>query len=187
MDAANPAHPVPDALTVEQFLRLWEANRRRVFHFILALVHEIHDAEDILQETTIVLWRKFAEYRPDTNFLAWANKIAHFEVLRHRRKAGRTNLIDDAVLEQLAVDASEHVHRLDGVREALQGCLAKLSDKDRELVSRCYANDERGKDLAALANRPANSVYKSLGRIRKALFECVTRALRRAEGMGDFA
>jgi RNA polymerase sigma-70 factor (ECF subfamily) len=181
VDGLAPAQPA-DAPPVEAFLRLWEAHRRRVFHFILALLHEVHDAEDVLQETSLVLWRKFGEYRAGTNFLAWANQVAHFEVLRHRRKAGRHNLLDDAVLEQLAIDASEQAHHLDGVRGALERCLAKLSPADRELVSRCYAADERGKDLARLANRPANSVYKSLGRIRRALFDCITRSLRTADG-----
>jgi RNA polymerase sigma-70 factor (ECF subfamily) len=180
---ADPARPAQPA-DVEAFLRLWEAHRRRVFHYILALLHEVHDAEDVLQETSIVLWRKFREYRDGTNFLAWASKVAHFEVLRHRRKSGKAQLIDEAVLEQLAIDAGQQAHHLDAVREALQGCLGRLSARDRELVSRCYADDERGKDLAASANRPANSVYKSLGRIRRALFECVTRAMRR---MGDAA
>src|SRR4051812_23964504 len=97
LDESLPQQPA-GPLQVESFLRLWEAHRRRVFHFILALLPAVQDAEDVLQETSIVLWRKFGEFEPGTNFLSWAHKVAHFEVLRHRRKGGRHQLIEESVL-----------------------------------------------------------------------------------------
>ena len=163
-------------------MRLFGAHRRRLYQFILALLPNLQDAEDVLQETNIICWRKFAEFRPGTSFLAWASRVAHFEVLKRRRARARDRAavpLDDAVLEQLAHDAADDdADELAGVREALQGCLKKLPPGDRELIVRRYAEGEQGEGLAGQLGRPANSVYKSLGRIRQALPDCVTRTLR---------
>ena len=60
--ARGPATPDPTA--VEEFMRLFGAHRRRLYQFILSLVPNVQDAEDVLQETNIILWRKFGGYQP---------------------------------------------------------------------------------------------------------------------------
>lgn len=177
--------PGPGAEGVEEFLRLFGTHRRRLYQFILSLVSNLQDAEDVLQETNIILWRKFADYQPGTNFYAWAARVAHFEVLKLRRKLSREAvLLDDAVLEQVAADARDGADSLEAVRDALQKCLQKLSPADRELIARRYGTGSRGKAVAEQLGRPANSVYKSLGRIRQALLECINRGLRLADRPG---
>lgn len=71
----------------------------------------------------------------------------------------------------------EQVDELESRRLALKHCLGKLRDKDRDLIESRYAPGERGKDLASQIGRPANSVYQSLGRIRRTLMECIQRQL----------
>lgn len=171
-------------------MRLFGAHRRRLYQYVLALLPNLQDAEDVLQETNIICWRKFGEFEPGSSFLAWASRVAHFEVLKRRRARARDRAVqplDDGVLEQLARDARDDADELAGVREALQGCLKKLAPGDRELIVRRYSAGEQGKDLAEQLGRPANSVYKSLGRIREALLDCVTRTLRLAEWPGGAA
>ena len=155
-----------DPVRVEMFLRLFGAHRQRVFQYILALLANLHDAEDVLQETNVVLWRKFAEYEPGTNFVAWATRIAHFEVLKHRRRQFRQRkqlLLDENLIEQLAAEATEEVDRLSAASEALQRCLEKLADSDRELLQATYSATQKITEVAARLRRPVNSVYKSLG------------------------
>src|SRR5262245_8265994 len=73
----------------EQFLQLFLANERRIYAFILALVPVWSDADDLLQETSAVLWRKLDEFQPGSDFVAWALKIARFEVLNYRKRQSR--------------------------------------------------------------------------------------------------
>ena len=42
------------------------------------------DAEDVLQEANLVLWRKFDQYQEGTNFFAWACQIIRYEVLKYQ-------------------------------------------------------------------------------------------------------
>src|SRR3954471_22737634 len=54
--------------------------------FVLSLVPSWSDAEDIVQEASALMWRKFGDFEPGTNFLAWACQIARFLVMNHIRK-----------------------------------------------------------------------------------------------------
>lgn len=188
MQPPKPVTP-PDAETVEAFMKLFAVHRRRLFQYILALLPNVQDAEEVLQETNIILWRKFHQYQAGTNFLAWAMRVAQLEVLKYRRQQHSRGAmpLDESVMDRLAADAEDNAEELDAVREALQQCLRKLSPPDRKLVDWRYGAGARGKDVAAELGRPANSVYKSLGRIRQMLLECITRTLRLAEWPGGAA
>ena len=52
----------------------------RLFAYIHSLVRDLNDADDLYQQTTIVLWKKFDTYRTDQPFISWAFGVARFEV-----------------------------------------------------------------------------------------------------------
>lgn len=162
------------------------SHQRRLFQYIFTLLPNLQDAEDVLQETNLVVWSKLDQFQPGTSFFAWAARIAQHKVMKHREKAGnRRRLVwDDTAVELIADDAVVETQDVDSVRAALQHCLTKLRQEDRELVSRRYAAGASGKRLAEELGRPQNSVYKSLGRIRQALLDCITRAMSRAAKAG---
>src|SRR5687767_8306659 len=80
----------PDA--VEEFVRLLSQNQRRLLLYVLTLVPRLNDAEEVVQETNLVLWRDYANFQPGTNFVAWAFKVAFFQVLAWRKKKQRDRL-----------------------------------------------------------------------------------------------
>ena len=70
----------------------------------------------------MTLWEKFGEYRPDSPFLPWACRFAHFKVLAHRKKNRRQPaLLDDDVLEILA---EEQATKMNGWKHSSGYCLA---------------------------------------------------------------
>src|SRR5437867_13314017 len=89
------------------FVRLLLQHQRRIHGLILALVPNGPDADDILQETCSVLWQKFDEFDPATNFAAWALRIARYQVMayystRRRQKARLSDETLDAVVDRMA-------------------------------------------------------------------------------------
>ena len=171
--------------TATEFMSLFLANQRSIYRYILTLVSSAQDAEDVLQDTASVLWTRLRDYRGD-GFLAWASQIAYYKVLEHRRRMGRAAvLLDDDVLEQLATVPQVKDAQLDVQRVALDRCLQRLVPADRLLLERRYSPAMTGKLLAAQLGRPTNSVYKSLGRIRRALIDCIRRTLSAAEREGE--
>lgn len=175
----KPAASPPD----EEFVRLFTRHQRALFLYLLTRVPNPVEAEEILQEANIIIWRKFEQFTPGTNFLAWATQIAKYELLKYRERYQRDKLhFSDLVVEQLAAEETPDTTYWETRRLALVKCLGKLRAKDRELIERRYSPGQNGLSLAELLERPVNSVYQSLGRIRRTLLECIHRELSAETG-----
>src|SRR3954452_5491396 len=162
------------------FLRLFLQNERRLYAYILTLLPHRADADDVLQEASLVMWDKFDAEQPPLDFTAWGCRIAYFKVLDFCKKRQRSRvLFSQAMLERVAETAVEQsaTLQLDERREALAGCIAKLNARDRDLLTRRFAEGATVQSTATQVGRSADAVYKALAKIRQALFECVTRAL----------
>ena len=162
------------------FLRLFLQNERRLYAYILTLLPNRADADDVLQEACLVMWDKFDEQDPPSDFTAWGCRIAYFKVLDFCKKSQRCRVrFSQEMLERVAQTAVEHADtlQLDARREALAGCIAKLSARDRDLLTRRFAEGATTQSAAAQVGRSVDAVYKALAKIRHALFDCVTRTL----------
>jgi RNA polymerase sigma-70 factor (ECF subfamily) len=183
MKIADTSHGLPEFTNPErmkQFVELYSQHYPRLQYYLMALLPISNDAADVMQETSLVLWKKFDSFEIGTNFLAWACKIARLEVLKHYERGGRsTKLFDTRVLEQLAVQVNDSTARPAPPLEILESCLAVLSETDRKLIRRRYEPDTTVNQIAEEIDVTANSLSKMLGRIRRALLTCMERKLSR--------
>lgn len=159
-----------------EFLELYSHNYPRLQFYLMTLLPFAEDAADVLQETSLVLWKKFDTYTTGTNFFAWACKIARLQALKYRERRGKGALtFSDELVDTLADEAADDRFAPDGLLRYLRQCLERLSQRDQELIRKRY---EPGMSVAAMAEnigRTANSLSQSLGRIRRTLLECVER------------
>jgi RNA polymerase sigma-70 factor (ECF subfamily) len=166
----------------KELVSLITRHQRRVFSYIYALVPNRHAAEDLLQETNLVICEKFAEFRPGTDFVAWACQIAYWRIRNARQKFARSKVtFNQDVLDAVSATAASMAGEVDARHEALEYCLGRLHPRDREMMLTRY---EPGCGVAEAARRSGRSMqaaYKALARIRKLLFDCVTARLA-AEG-----
>jgi RNA polymerase sigma-70 factor (ECF subfamily) len=166
----------------EQFLRLFAEHEPALRTFVRSLLPSRDDASEVMQEVAVVLWQKFAEFDPTRDFRKWALGVARYEVLAHLRDRGRDrHVFDDALVNRLADEAAAADERHEAQREALETCLRRLPEGQRELVLSAYAKGTRMDELAAQRGQTAMSLYKVLHRIRQALLECVRRIIAREE------
>lgn len=180
--------PSQEAESRKRLMLLMTRHQRQIFAYIYTLVPDRHDAEDLLQETSVVICEKFEEFTPGTDFVAWACQIAWWRIRYARQKYARAKVIfDDEVLEAVAHTASTMREELDERHEALALCLQKLPSRDRELVLTRY---EPGCGVAEAAERSGRSMeaaYKALNRLRKLLHDCVAHELARSHPPGGVA
>jgi RNA polymerase sigma-70 factor (ECF subfamily) len=173
--------PTPPDRT-EQFVRLLAQHQRRVYSYILTLLPNRADAEDVLQETNAILWSKFDQYEPDTSFGAWACRIAYYEVLAFRRGRKHDPLpLRESFLDVVSDDALARNEQLDERYHAMGECVEKLSARDRDLIERRYTGEMTVEAVAAEVDRPVGGLHKAYQRIRRALMECIDRTLAREE------
>jgi len=167
--------PTADADSQKRLMALMTRHQRRIFSYIYTLVPNRHDAEDLLQETSLVICEKFSDFRDGTDFVAWACQIAYWRVRYSRQKFARSKvLFDQTVVDAVAETAGVMVKELDARHEALAQCLQKLYPRDRELVLTRYEPGCGVEEAAQRSGRSLPAAYKALTRIRKLLFDCVS-------------
>ncbi len=164
------------------FTRLWTKHQPRIFAYIHTLVPHWADAEEVLQETGVVLWQKFEQFDPQTDFSRWGCGVAYFEVLKHRtRAAASRRRFSEAFLTLLAERTAVVLDSAPPLQEAMDQCMDRLSPPDRQLVALRYASDATTDSVATQLQRSPDGVRKSLRRIHRALFDCVELWRRQQE------
>ena len=171
-----PESTNPDRMA--KFVQLYSLHYPRLQYYVMALLPSSNDVADVLQETSLVLWKKFDSFEIGTNFFAWACKIARLQTLKHYERNKRSaKLFDTSTLEKLAVEAMDSAARPTVPLEVLESCLARLLESDRKIIRRRYEPDTTVKQIANEIGLSANLLSKSLGKIRRSLLACIERKL----------
>ncbi|MEM8954430.1 MAG: sigma-70 family RNA polymerase sigma factor [Verrucomicrobiota bacterium] len=152
--------------------------------YVLSMMGGDHAAtDDVLQETNLVLFKKADQFEVGTSFMAWASRVAFFEVMRARRQMSRDRLVlDDGLLDLVAAEAEVQGDRYEAKSKALAFCLRKLGERQRAMVLKRYYHGRTVAELAAETGQRANAVSQLLFRARQALMACVEGYRGRAQG-----
>lgn len=166
----------------ERFVPLFAQSRDDIFAYIFSLLPNWSDAEDVFQQTSLVLWQKFGEFEPNTDFRAWACSVAFNTVRNFRRVRGRDRLqFDDALVATLAQERLDGVKRDSDRPKFLADCMAKLPSDHQTLLRRAYADENSVKGLAEAMNRSPQTIYNRLNLIRRSLIKCLQLAMRQRD------
>jgi RNA polymerase sigma-70 factor (ECF subfamily) len=170
--------PHDEADSRKLLMSLMTRHQRQIFSYIYVLVPNRVDAEDLLQETSLVICEKFNDFEEGTDFVAWACQIAFWRIRSSRQKYARSKvLFNQEVLDAVAQTSGSMTEELDDRHEALRSCLKKLHARDRELLLARYEAGGGAEEAARRSGRTIMTAYKALSRLRKLLLDCVTTRL----------
>ena len=177
--SAQPSIPNADR---ENFGALYSSAHLPLLRYVLTLLPDRHLADDVVQETARLLWRKFDHYDPTKPFLPWARQFAYFEVLKARRRlVVNQQCFSDSLIERFAHEQPAQEPELERRRELLEHCLQKLDSPSRELLAARYESKAALHTLAEKLGKTANAIYLALHRVRQTLMNCVDRAMARED------
>lgn len=162
-----------------EFIKLWSAESRRVYAYLVALVTNRADADELFQDTSCVLWQKFSEFEPGTSFRAWAFRIARNKVMSFRqlrRHSLEQSIGGDEFAQVVENLLSTRATELDVQFGALANCLAKLRQRDRRLIELRYDRNASVTAIAQEIGRSVDATYKALRRVQRSLLACVMAA-----------
>ena len=163
-----------DQTLPKPFVSVLLANQENIRAYVASLVGDLQQAEEIIQETNIVLCREADQFPQIDNFTAWACRTAYFQVLKYRKQKERDRLrFDDTLLSFIADRASTRAAHLDTRRQALTECLTKLSDRQRNLILQRYDSNGSVRALADKLGRTPRAITQSLYWVRSILIKCV--------------
>jgi RNA polymerase sigma-70 factor (ECF subfamily) len=164
----------------EEFLLHYSGCEGWLLAYLMALLGNRDDAEEVFQETTLALWRSFDDFIPGSDFARWAKRVAFHRVLTFRKKKQRRGYPQsEEFLEAVHVAEERQADATVSRLRALDECVQRLPDADRRLVSLRYHTKQSIPQLATQFDRSASAINKALRRIRRVLMTCIDRALAR--------
>jgi RNA polymerase sigma-70 factor (ECF subfamily) len=164
-------HAVPNA----DFVALLATCQRPIFLYAMSLLGNVDDAEEVVQESGLVLWKKFHEYQPGTDFIRWACQIARYQSLkvRARRFRGPQSFSNEFLAMVAAAAEEKSQAELESRQKALQQCMQELRAADQDLIARRYRKNSSTREVAETLHRSVQGTRRSLQRIREVLGKCV--------------
>ncbi len=162
---------------LERFLEYIGKYKKSIYCYILGSVLDCHEAEDILQETLLCLWSEFEKFQEGTNFMAWAITVARHRVLVYfNKKKRRREFICDDFIRRLGLEITENDNNYARLK-ALEICMTKLNDHDREMVLSRYNEKIPVKQMAASKNVTVQRIYQVIIKIQEVLLKCIQKTI----------
>ena len=148
--------------------------------YVSVMVRDWQAVDDIMQETVVVLWEKFAEYDADRPFAAWARGCARFQIMAYYQKQKRSKLVlgeaAQAVIEQAMVEMESEASESQA-ESTLRQCMDKLNERPRTLLHMRYHDQLSLDDIAERMQMSLAAVKKSMLRTRNMLRDCCARIM----------
>lgn len=169
----------------DDFLRLLLQSEREIVRYVMVLIPNAADAQEVFQETAVALWKQIDKYDPSLPFTPWACRFAANKAKEYLRKKGRwSGFLDEDVASLLVARRSEVAPELDRRVEPLRDCLTELPSPARTLIQQYYFDQTSIEEIAGRLERSVAALYKSLQRTRSALMACVEGKLAGPEAQG---
>ena len=167
-----------------RFMKLYTAVQRRLYGYVMSLMPDSCDVDDIIQETLAVMWKHFDTFTPGTDFAAWALCIAKHQVYNYiQRKKNRRKVFSPKTLKEIEAVAEQKTKEMDVRMDALRRCLQKLTDRDRQILALRYEVGATLKNVSDRIEKSVNTLYKRLYKIRISLLCCIQKTLQREDAL----
>ena len=157
-------------------------HQAQLFGYIYSLVRDLDDADDLFQQTSLVLWDKFDQFDPSQELHRLGLRRGPVRGLELPPRRSRQRLYFSDELSLMLIDAHEELEqeRRRGAARGPGRCLKKLRPRRPGACRRLLRARRRGSRRSPTRwGRSTQSIHNSLRRIRRTLFECVSRSLAR--------
>lgn len=161
-------------LYCRQYVSLLSSHYQQIYNYVLMLVASHNNADDIMQETSILMYEKFEMYEEGTDFLAWAKTIAKYKTLEFLKKQKKDKIVfSQDIVDLIEQDSHQQLQRHDELLEALRNCVSRLPCLDRRLLHVRYYENISVPALAVRLGCSFQKVYRDIGRINHLLIRCI--------------
>lgn len=165
-----------------KFVGLLTAHYYKIHSFILAMVPNKTDADDVLQNTITYMWEHFDDFERGTNFLAWSVTIAKYQVFTYRKRQQRSKVMfSNDTLNAIAAKNQELLGELGERYDAMTKCLSRLSENDKRLFVGQSVEGKKIAQIAAEQNVAPVILYRRFARLKGSLLKCIRLTLAAGE------
>ncbi|QNN24792.1 sigma-70 family RNA polymerase sigma factor [Planctomycetales bacterium ZRK34] len=163
------------AIEQDTIVRVLVKDRARLLAYIWAIVSDVHVAEDVLSEVTVLAVKKREQIADEAHLAGWLRIAARTEALKAlRTDRSRPTPMSDQLIDLLDAEwATRDAQSSNDLADALQICMQRLSPRARQLVKLRYAEGLSGAVLAEKLNQRIKSIYVAISRVHRALGDCI--------------
>ena len=156
---------------------LFARHQTRVHRFVLTLVGNGAQAEDLISDVFLDVWRQAGRFEGRSSVTTWLLSIARFKALSGLRKR-REAPLDDTFAETIRDEADTPETQLQkkGKSTVLRQCLMKLSQDHREVIDLVYYHERSVDETAAILGIPGATVKTRMFYARQKLSELLRQA-----------
>ncbi len=158
--------------STREFVHLMSVSQMKIYVYIMSIVGNSSDADDIMQNTSAFMWERFSEFERGTDFVRWGISIAYYKIKEFRNQQHRHQFSDE-VLEKIHNNAPGNLNDVNLYIEKLHHCLAKLPPADLNVVKLRYESGHSVKKISTQINTTVQAVYVKLSKIHGILNRCI--------------
>lgn len=164
----------------ELFGELVSRYQNKIFAYVYKIVNHKEEAEDIVQETFIKVYKNLNSFDADRKFSSWLYRISHNETINYLKKHKRVTMLyyeeGDYLFNSLKYEKDlikELIIKEDD--QQLKKALGKLPLKYKDVIILKYLEDRSYEEIAQILNKPINTVGTLINRAKKQLKELLTK------------
>jgi RNA polymerase sigma-70 factor (ECF subfamily) len=154
---------------VEAFGELLGHFQDRVFRFVMRMLRNAHDAEDVTQDTFVKAWKHLGGFRTESNFSTWLYTIARRTALNHLRAQKPTQEIADH--HEPVADGPDHELADREKADSIWAVARRLKPDQYEVLWLRYGEGFSVDETARVMNTNSIRVRVLLHRARKRMAE----------------
>jgi len=170
MTADTPEKELKEIARQAPLEKTVQAERRRLFDFILSRIRDERDAEDILQDVFYQLVTSYSVTEPIENMTAWLFTVARNKIIDWYRKRRSVALVEQQIdgegegplnLEEILFDPQDRPDRAywrSTVWSELAEALDDLPEEQREVFVWHELEGRSFKEMAEMTGEPINTL-----------------------------
>lgn len=165
-----------NAAKQDGFHRLLYRNQNHVYAYVLSLIGNYADADDVMQETISVMWQKFDEFKPGSNFVCWGISIARFKILDYRRGKQKNRELcqyNNEFFDQFEAEVARSDRSSDEKFDVLRTCIRKLKGRYLTVINLRFQEDLNPATISHRCGISVSNVYQTLSRAYSMLLTCM--------------
>ncbi len=162
----------------------YELTRERIHALLIRMLRDPQDAADVMQDTYLRLFQKFAQFKGEAGAATWAYRVALNEALQFLRKRRRRETFGRELARGRETTAKPVELQID-----MQDALDQLPEEERTLLVLKYYEGMNYAEMAELLEKPAGTIASGLNRARAMLrqvLEAGSKAEPRPEEISEF-
>jgi RNA polymerase sigma-70 factor, ECF subfamily len=170
---------------LKAFEELYNLYHRRMARFLTRLTRRYDIAEEVINDTFWVVWRKAGSFRGDSQPSTWIFGIAYRKARNAFRASART--AEQNLTAELAPLTSEGPSDAEELRDWLGRALVQLPLEQRLALQLCYELGHSCEEIAAIMGCPVNTVKTRLFHARAKLQKLLPQLAAPATAPAGFA